>query len=53
MLPNGNEMIQKLKENGDTICFVTARLMDIKDCDTELIMRKSLLNLNIQYDGLY
>lgn len=34
MLSNANNVIQKLKENGDTIYFVTARLMDIKDCDT-------------------
>lgn len=53
MLSNANNVIQKLKENGDTIYFVTARLMDIKDCDTESITKNSLLNFNIPYDGLY
>ena len=52
MLPNANKTIQKLKEEGDTIHFITARLMNIKDCDTEAITRKSLENFNIPYDSL-
>ena len=52
MLPNADKTIQKLKEEGDTIHFITARLMNIKDCDTEAITRKSLENFNIPYDSL-
>ena len=46
MLPNADKTIQKLKEEGNTIHFITARLMNIKDCDTETITKKSL-NLHI------
>ena len=45
-------MLQKLKEEGNTIHFITARLMNIKDCDTETITKKSLDNFNIPYDSL-
>ena len=36
---NKDEEIQKLKEEGDTIHFITARLMNIEGCDTENITR--------------
>ena len=52
MLPNADKIIKKLKEEGDTIHFITARLMNIKDCNTEEITRKSLSNFNIPYDSL-
>ena len=52
MLPNADKTIQKLKEEGNTIHFITARLMNIKDCDTETITKKSLDNFNIPYDSL-
>jgi len=52
MLPNANTIIQKLKEDGDTIHFITARLMNIKDCDTEQITRNSLDKFNIPYNTL-
>lgn len=52
MLPNADKTIQKLREEGDTIHFITARLMNIKNCDTEVITRKSLKNFNIPYDSL-
>lgn len=52
MLPNANKMIQKLKEEGDTIHFITARLMNIEGCDTEKITKESLANFNIPYDFL-
>ena len=53
MLPYANEVINKLKENGDKIYFITARLIDIKECDSEAITKKSLLDFNITYDELY
>ena len=52
MLPNADKTIQKLKEEGNTIHFITARLMNIKNCDTEAITRRSLDNFNIPYDSL-
>ena len=52
MLPNADKVIRKLKENGDTIHFITARLMNIEGCDTEAITRKSLLDFSIPYDTL-
>lgn len=52
MLPNANKTINKLKEEGDTIHFITARLMNIKNCDTEKITKKCLKDFGIQYDSL-
>ncbi len=52
MLPNANKTINKLKEEGDTIHFITARLMNIKNCDTEKITKKCLKDFGIKYDSL-
>lgn len=52
MLPDADKTIKKLKEEGDTIHFVTARLMNIKNCDTERITKKSLQDFGIPYDSL-
>ena len=52
MLPNANIIIQKLKEEGNTIHFITARLMNIKNCDTEAITKNSLSTFKIPYDSL-
>ena len=52
MLPNADKVIRKLKKNGDTIHFITARLMNIEGCDTEAITRKSLSDFGIPYDSL-
>ncbi len=52
MLPFANKVIQKLKEEGDSIHFITARLMNINDCDTEGITKKSLKDNDIPYDSL-
>ena len=52
MLPFANKVIQKLKEEGDSIHFITARLMNINDCDTEGITKKSLKDFGIPYDSL-
>ena len=53
MLPGADKTIQKLKSEGDEIYFITARLMNIKDCDTEGITKRSLEKFNIPYDELY
>lgn len=52
ILPDADKIIQKLKKEGHTIHFITARLMNIKDCDTETITKKSLKDFNIPYDSL-
>ena len=52
ILPDANKTIRKLKAEGDTIHFVTARLMNIKNCDTEQITKKILNDFGIPYDSL-
>ena len=52
MLPNANEVISKLRKEGHTIHFITARLMDIDGCDTEKITKNSLEKNGIEYDSL-
>lgn len=50
--PNAPETITKLKEEGNEISFITARLTQIKNCDTENITIKTLKDNNIPYDKL-
>lgn len=52
IMPNADKTIKRLKEEVDTIHFITARLMNIKDCDTEAITKESLKKFNIPYDSL-
>lgn len=51
-MPNAPEIIRKLKEEGNEISFITARLTQIKNCDTESITIKTLQDNNIPYDKL-
>lgn len=51
-MPNAPEIITKLKQEGNEISFVTARLLEIKNCDTEKITKQSLQENNIPYDKL-
>lgn len=51
-LPNAVEIINKLKEEGNEIIFITARLTNIKNCDTENITKTTLNKYNIPYDKL-
>lgn len=51
-LPNASEIINKLKSEGHQIVFITARLTNIKDCDTENITKTTLEKYNIPYDKL-
>lgn len=51
-LPNAPEMIRKLKEEGNDIFFITARLTQIANCNTESITKKTLQDNNIPYDKL-
>ena len=53
MLPYANKVIEKLKQDGNKIYFITARLMNIAGCDTEKITKSSLDKFNIPYDKLY
>lgn len=45
-------VINSLKEKGNEIYFITARLQHIKDCDTENITKVSFKKYNISYDKL-
>ena len=51
-MPNAPKVITKLKQEGNEISFVTARLLNIKNCNTEEITKKSLKDNNIHYDSL-
>lgn len=51
-LPNASEIINKLKQEGHQIIFITARLTNIKDCDTENITKSTFEKYNIPYDKL-
>lgn len=51
-LPNASEIINKLKSEGHQIVFITARLTNIKDCDTENITKATFEKYNIPYDKL-
>lgn len=53
MLLDANKVIEKLKQDGNKIYFITARLMNIAGCDTEKITKSSLDKFNIPYDKLY
>jgi uncharacterized HAD superfamily protein len=52
VMPNASETIKKLREDGNEISFITARITQIKDCDTENITKKTLEDNNIPYDKL-
>lgn len=53
LLPNAKEVINKLYNEGNEINFITARLMNIDNCDTENITRNSLDKNGIKYNNLY
>ena len=52
LMPGADVTIKSLKDEGDTIYFVTARLMDVEGCDTERITKESLSKYNVPYDSL-
>ena len=49
-MPKASQIINKLKEDGHEIYFITARLTEIKNCETEKITLQTLKNNNIPYD---
>lgn len=49
-MPGAVDVIKKLKNEGNEIYFITARLIGIQNCDTETITKKSLQV--IPYDKL-
>ena len=51
-LPNASEIINKLKEEGHKIIFITARLTNIKNCNTEEITKTTFEKYNIPYDKI-
>lgn len=52
LMPNADKVIQKLKEDGNEIYFITARLTNINNCNTEEITKTTLKENNIPYDKL-
>ncbi len=52
MMKDANIVCQRLKEKGHQIYFITARLTNIKDCQTEEITKQSLEENHIPYDKL-
>lgn len=53
ILPFADEIINKLKNEGNEIFFVTARLSNIPGCNVEEITKKTLEKYNISYDNLF
>lgn len=51
-LPNASEIINRLKQEGNEIIFITARLTNIKNCETENITKATFRKYNIPYDKL-
>ena len=51
-LSNASEIINRLKQEGNEIIFITARLTNIKNCETENITKETFRKYNIPYDKL-
>jgi len=51
-MPRASEVINKLKQDGHEIYFITARLNNISECKTEEITINTLSKANIKYDKL-
>ena len=51
-LSNASEIINKLKQEENEIIFITARLTNIKNCETENITKETFRKYNIPYDKL-
>lgn len=51
-MPEVDDVIKKLRQDGHEIYFVTARLGNIPGCNTEEITRETLEKANIKYDKL-
>ena len=51
-LSNASEIINKLKQEGNEIIFITARITNIKNCETEKITKETFRKYNIPYDKL-
>lgn len=52
LMPNADKVCHKLKDEGNLLYFITARLNNIKNCNTEEITKKSLAENNVPYDEL-
>lgn len=51
-MENASQVINKLKEQGNRIFFITARLNSIPNCNTYEITKNSLEKNNINYDQI-
>lgn len=52
MIKYADKVLQKLKEDGNNIYFITARLTNINNCNTKKITENTLKENNIPYDRL-
>ena len=52
ILPEVSKILQELKKEKCEIYFVTARVSGIKNCDTEELTKKTLIENNIPYNKL-
>ena len=52
LMSNADSVLQKLKEEKNEIYFITARLTNIHNCNTEEITRNTLNANNVPYDKL-
>lgn len=52
MMENANTVINKLKDEGHSIYFITARMTTVPGCNTREITENTLKNANINYDEL-
>lgn len=52
MIQDVDKVCQKLKKEKNLIYFITARMTNIKNCNSEEITKKTLVNNNIPYDKL-
>ena len=52
LMMNADKVLKKLKEEGNEIYFITARLTNINNCNTEEITKSTLKESNIEYDKL-
>lgn len=51
-MPYASDTIKKLKNEGNEIFFITARLTSIENCNTEEITKNTLDKYDIPYDNL-
>lgn len=52
LMENADKICKKLKLDGNSLYFITARLNNIDNCDTEKLTKETLVKNHIEYDEL-